>query len=78
MPPTQFTFFAITDGKQIPLEGDVWSLRAQVNMRDILGSAKAQVVMVKHVPTTPVELWMEREYEMERRVDAEVYNPDDI
>ena len=56
MPPTQFTFFANIDEEQIPLEGDVWSLRAQVNMRDVLGSAKAQAVMVKHAPTTPVEL----------------------
>ena len=69
-------FFAIIDGKQIRLEGDIWSLRAQVSMHDIMGSSNSQVVMVKHLPTTPVELWLERGYAILRRNEGEPPNPD--
>ena len=76
MPPTQFTFFAIIDNKQIALEGGIWSLRAQVSMRDIMGSLDAQVVMVKHSPTAPVELWLERGYAILLTNEGEPPDPD--
>ena len=71
-------FFAIVDGKQIPLEGGIWSLRAQVSMRDLLGAPKAQVVIVKHMPTAPLELWMEQQYKIMRRIEDEEWAPDEI
>ena len=48
--PMQFTFFVVIDDEQIPLVADVWSTRATVSMRDVIGSSEGQVVMVRHSP----------------------------